>query len=401
MFCVNDEPSGPLHFTIGARWIGALAILALVAGPGFFAFALMDALYRDVPPASVSRLHVKATAGGSASQMPGSQLSPVADKVTPGTGSTHSSSAARTSSNNPIHAYLNLTGRSDFNALPSHDGALDSRASTTTYRTVCVRLCDGSYFPISEAATNRQFAADEAQCQSRCGSPARLYVYANGSETPLQMRDLSGNTYLELETAFRFHTSYDAQCKCRSQPWTLASKNRHRGYAELEAAMHRSAPMLPVAVVADQTSPDDVPQLADVSHMASLENSNVAQVQAQTLISVEESVAQTVAARAATESEVAAITDEWKWRDRIAAVARRTAIVADLELPGRSRPVRLAAAAQPQIPIAPNFLFLDPATFEQSSGPGAVAVAELSGPVRQEAQRSATDILMRNLNPHF
>jgi hypothetical protein len=44
-----------------------------------------------------------------------------------------------------------------------------------SYRTVCVRLCDGAYFPVSEVVSPQGFLADEQKCQSSCGVPAKLF----------------------------------------------------------------------------------------------------------------------------------------------------------------------------------------------------------------------------------
>ena len=38
----------------------------------------------------------------------------------------------------------------------------------STYRTVCVRTCDGFYFPISFSTTQDHFRDDEASCQRMC-----------------------------------------------------------------------------------------------------------------------------------------------------------------------------------------------------------------------------------------
>ena len=43
------------------------------------------------------------------------------------------------------------------------------------YRTVCVRLCDGFYYPVNEAARPGSFLAEEKMCQSTCSVPARLF----------------------------------------------------------------------------------------------------------------------------------------------------------------------------------------------------------------------------------
>ena len=98
---------------------------------------------------------------------------------------------------------------------------------------MCVRLCDGYYFPISYATTREHFARDAKQCERSCGSPARLYAYENPGQEPEQMEDLRGSPYASLKTAFQFRQSYDAACTCRPQPWDEASLARHQRYAAL------------------------------------------------------------------------------------------------------------------------------------------------------------------------
>ena len=113
-----------------------------------------------------------------------------------------------------------------------HDG------EETTYRTVCVRLCDGYFWPVSFATTNEQFKRDRATCERGCGSPSRLYVYKNPGEEPEEMRDVDGQPYSKLKTAFLFRTKYEANCKCSAHPWEQEAQDRHRVYA-LEAARQK------------------------------------------------------------------------------------------------------------------------------------------------------------------
>lgn len=117
-----------------------------------------------------------------------------------------------------------------------HDDPSPWRASAaqTTYKTMCVRICDGAYFPISFATTRDRFADDEAACRSRCGSPARLFVFPNPGGSPESMQDRAGRSYIALPTAFQFRQGTVEGCSCRAQPWEIASKERHRLYA-LEA----------------------------------------------------------------------------------------------------------------------------------------------------------------------
>ncbi|HPG89875.1 MAG TPA: DUF2865 domain-containing protein, partial [Hyphomicrobium sp.] len=48
-----------------------------------------------------------------------------------------------------------------------------------TYRTLCVRLCDGYYFPVSFSTLPSHFAQDAEACSSRCAAPTELYYYPN------------------------------------------------------------------------------------------------------------------------------------------------------------------------------------------------------------------------------
>jgi hypothetical protein len=52
-----------------------------------------------------------------------------------------------------------------------------------TYRTVCVRTCDGGYFPISFATVPARFPDDEKTCKALCpATDAALYAYRNPGE---------------------------------------------------------------------------------------------------------------------------------------------------------------------------------------------------------------------------
>jgi hypothetical protein len=102
-----------------------------------------------------------------------------------------------------------------------------------TYRTLCVRLCDGFYFPISYSTLRERFVADAKQCEQRCPSRSRLFVHRNPGEEVADMVDLQGRRYRSLPTAFLHQTKYVADCTCGGNPWDKAALVRHRGYAEM------------------------------------------------------------------------------------------------------------------------------------------------------------------------
>ena len=94
-----------------------------------------------------------------------------------------------------------------------------------TYRTLCVRTCDGFYFPISYATVPGKFAEDEHRCQSMCpAAEVMLYTHRNPGEDVSRAVSTSGRSYSELPTAFSYRKQYNAACSCRApgQSWADA-----------------------------------------------------------------------------------------------------------------------------------------------------------------------------------
>jgi hypothetical protein len=97
-----------------------------------------------------------------------------------------------------------------------------------TYRTVCVRTCDGAYFPISFATVPQRFADDERTCKAECpATDAALYAYRNPGEDMNQAVSTSGAPYTALPNAFRYRQEFTPTCSCKAQgqSWTDALKN--------------------------------------------------------------------------------------------------------------------------------------------------------------------------------
>ncbi|WP_420132443.1 DUF2865 domain-containing protein [Rhodopseudomonas sp.] len=103
----------------------------------------------------------------------------------------------------------------------------DFNTDTGTFRTVCVRTCDGYYFPISFATTPARFADDEKTCKSLCpASDAALYAYRNPGQDMNQAVSINGQPYTSLPAAFRYRQSFDPACSCKAanQSWADALK---------------------------------------------------------------------------------------------------------------------------------------------------------------------------------
>lgn len=85
-----------------------------------------------------------------------------------------------------------------------------------TYRTLCVRLCDGYYFPVSFSTLPNHFGRDQEACQSRCAAPVELYYYQNPGGAIDQMVAVnSSEPYTKLNTAFRYRKEYVKGCSCK------------------------------------------------------------------------------------------------------------------------------------------------------------------------------------------
>jgi hypothetical protein len=97
-----------------------------------------------------------------------------------------------------------------------------------TYRTVCVRTCDGAYFPISFATVPGRFADDERACKAQCpATEASLYTYRNPGEDMNQAVSVSGQNYTALPNAFHYRTEFNPSCACKApgQTWADALKS--------------------------------------------------------------------------------------------------------------------------------------------------------------------------------
>ena len=96
-----------------------------------------------------------------------------------------------------------------------------------TFRTVCVRTCDGFYFPISYSTSPDRFRDDEQSCQRMCpASEVSLYTYHNPGEEMAQAVSLNGRPYTELPTAFQYRKAVDPACSCRrpGESWAQTLK---------------------------------------------------------------------------------------------------------------------------------------------------------------------------------
>lgn len=114
------------------------------------------------------------------------------------------------------------------NGAPSGNvppGTVDPQLSGSGYRTLCVRTCDGYYFPISFSTSPTRFPEDEQACQKLCpASEAVLYSHRNPGEDVAQAVASNGRAYKDLANAFRYRREFVATCSCKQagQTWAEA-----------------------------------------------------------------------------------------------------------------------------------------------------------------------------------
>ena len=113
------------------------------------------------------------------------------------------------------------------NNNPVPPGA-DLGPQSGTFRTVCVRTCDGAYFPISFATVPARFPDDERTCKSLCpAAEATLFSYRNPGEDMNQAVSINGQPYSSSPNAFRYRQEFNPSCGCKAagQTWSDALKS--------------------------------------------------------------------------------------------------------------------------------------------------------------------------------
>jgi hypothetical protein len=108
------------------------------------------------------------------------------------------------------------------------------------YRSVCVRLCDGFFYPVSFSTYSSNLAQEAERCQSSCAAPAELYVYRNPGQEIEQAISLNGSAYMDLPVALKFRKQYVNGCSCKQAEYNPTAIEEANKRAEAEAASQPS-----------------------------------------------------------------------------------------------------------------------------------------------------------------
>ncbi|MCR4282196.1 MAG: DUF2865 domain-containing protein [Bauldia sp.] len=95
-------------------------------------------------------------------------------------------------------------------------------------RTICVRTCDGYYFPISFSTNRQQFGKDAAVCQAMYGEagPAELFSYGTNTDVA-NAASVSGARYGDQPYAFLYRQQFVPMCAAQLKNGLAALGERY------------------------------------------------------------------------------------------------------------------------------------------------------------------------------
>lgn len=140
----------------------------------------------------------------------------------------------------------------------NEDGHIRFAPPPGEYRTLCVRTCDGYFFPMSNASSPGDFDRDQTNCETSCpGTDVQIYYHQTSGEESADMISLaSGAPYSDLPTAYLYKqpgTPRPASCGC-SRP------NNYESFAMTppQSEAVQSEPVIPTP--ADRPDPGADPE---------------------------------------------------------------------------------------------------------------------------------------------
>ncbi len=139
--------------------------------------------------------------------------------------------------------------------------ALDEAAGYGNLRTLCVRTCDGGFFPISSNTSPMNFRRDADTCQQMCpGVETELYYHSMMSgESADMVSTQTGRPYRELPTAFSYlnrPAGEKSACECNLGAYysKMRESNTAMSVPDYKSAVIEVKPKVPASIPAQQVS---------------------------------------------------------------------------------------------------------------------------------------------------
>ena len=148
----------------------------------------------------------------------------------------------RDASHNPFASFFGDEDNEGQRGNPNQFGNLPF----ATYRTLCVRLCDGYYFPVSFSTLPNHFGRDAELCQSQCAAPAELFYHQNPGGAVEQMVSASTQQpYTNLKSAWRYRKEFVQGCSCKASEYVQQPPGERKAEASTAPPLPAAAPLNP------------------------------------------------------------------------------------------------------------------------------------------------------------
>jgi hypothetical protein len=113
-----------------------------------------------------------------------------------------------------------LAGPVNVTRILNPNGEVDVYGPQGTFATMCVRTCDGYFFPVSPSSSAADFERDEKNCSATCpGAEVQLYYRPTGYEgSETMMSTATGEAYASLPNAYVYRDLTKPRvpaCGCR------------------------------------------------------------------------------------------------------------------------------------------------------------------------------------------
>jgi hypothetical protein len=108
-----------------------------------------------------------------------------------------------------------------------------------TFRTLCVRSCDGYYFPVSFSTRRERFEEDAQACQALCpGQDVELYFHAMpGQDSEDMISYRTDRPYSDLPAAFSYRKEVNPDCTCKFARASFTEIAGSGGFQEVQRSL--------------------------------------------------------------------------------------------------------------------------------------------------------------------